>query len=1678
MIDFKQVNSRVNPSSSIDYKELNSRLPKSVVKVEEPKVERIDAGQNYRNLLAGGDYQVYNKTVPVKKSEPLKYVQQTADPFKSLMSNFGEDTMANSTSKMESESFGLKDIFGMIRATTDWASLPVSLLLNEATGAFTLKEDDKYPKSEISQSTPAVMTSDRVDTKYILDATKEMALNDIKTGGEWSMSQAAQGYLKARGITDGRDVKIQDIAVLGSFGIFHMFGDLVLGIPAMKTLKEFALWKKVGQLEKPLKESVTITKGITRDIPIAQDLKIKVVPKQKSVIFEGYIKRGSKGEILNAPLELDTIISETSKATGREVVLAVKGNNLILKATDNISSSMPVSKAIVPNKIEMAGQELLKPQEITPAKSSMALDFNAEPTVSETPTVNMEIPASKTTTNIDVADKKIDENITKAEYSGNQIAKEAKDLGSDQGGLSDYTLKQIKAEDYKTENIKIDELRKLDKDLDEYLSNNKIREYEGEPFSMNPIVNSKGEVLDGYNRIAQMLADGEREITILKGINKTLSSEIKPDKGEYIELPKSQAETKLKTIETPEQYRLAKSIAPDLNFIMKSSKKFNGYFRPNGMAGEEIAMNRELYKRGKEESKEQYQTRIGKTMAHEIGHLIDYMPDKNLSRGNLIGRLKTLSKFRKNFVDDPAILDERSKIISEINKIVKDDVLLDSQQDKLTEPLFKKLEAINKKIEFNNPRFKDELIKLSRIWKPWEDGLNPSYDGYRKSPAELYADFVSVLFNDPALAQETAPTFYKSFFRSLDKKPDVEREFLSIQAELMGDKPSLMKSRYQMLKDSGQNAQGKFASMVAEKQALNKKPWLEALMREGWYQHAWTRKKGKPIQNLMEVMDRGFNNEIYLWTEKNIKPIMDVLKKADLTASDMDAVLSLERIAKDITRQDVANIKGMDVKTSEEVLSELENILGKEKADIVLKQAQNLRDALKDLQLQFPDLWSSEQLELMKSNNFYAPFNVLFKETNNIGYYIKQSVGNIDKDFSPFVNTLLRAKAVSHFGAKNSIKKNVIDNLLEENAGDIKKAEVSNIKTESGKMIRNVKTPPKDWGLVEIKRDGKIESYYLPDDIANSLNQDNLGTLSSLLKPFNVITKPFKQLYTGVINPGFQVVNFLFRDWGTSSLIFSPEWTRAAQDKSNKGLNILANNTYRNVIAKLNQAKWYWKSFKNIKEKNLFGRYTPIVEEGLKSHIIEVDPSGMYKIDTKNLKEQDAMAVKYILQTLGLKEKGSKLSQLGKQAKGLAQTLEETPKLAAYMHMKQLGVLDDNNLSVIRNHVGSPNFWKQARQSKNISSLFIFYNPIIRGIENMGKKAFVKDAAGKGSRTAFWYRMMRKAIIPALVGVAAEEGFFGDDEKRKWSLLPEYLKGNYLNIPIGIDENGKVKSISVPMDEEARMVHSFVRNIARIALHSNDKNIRRRALVDILAYTGGQVPGTIPAISIAESWSTAMSGGNPYDSFRRQHIFLANELNLPTSEKAKIMTKWTLNQSGILKLNLHDSVESRTVTEQIVSNTPVINRFYRITNRGDYEADQQIIKEERTKAAIELMIKKGVVNNLVEKINKDPKYDPTVDLIKLAKERIGDDKNIKEIASEYKTLNNALQEEYITNFGNVHYRSLMNQSNDAKEKLLLDIYDRGYMDDKEYLKFILTSLSLKIISKEIAAPILVQTVGK
>jgi hypothetical protein len=126
-----------------------------------------------------------------------------------------------------------------------------------------------------------------------------------------------------------------------------------------------------------------------------------------------------------------------------------------------------------------------------------------------------------------------------------------------------------------------------------------------------------------------------------------------------------------------------------------------------------------------------------KVMAHEIGHFVDYLPDRVL-KGTFAGKIAAVKSLARNFG------------------------------------------------EFKDATMRDEVYTLSKdYWRPYdEETAKQSYVDYRKKGEELYADFISMLFVEPSILNKKAPQTLDAFISFLDAKPKVKEKFYEVWDDL------------------------------------------------------------------------------------------------------------------------------------------------------------------------------------------------------------------------------------------------------------------------------------------------------------------------------------------------------------------------------------------------------------------------------------------------------------------------------------------------------------------------------------------------------------------------------------------------------------------------------------------------------------------------------------------------------------------------------------------------------------------------------------------------------------------------------------------------------------------------------------------------------------------------------
>lgn len=125
----------------------------------------------------------------------------------------------------------------------------------------------------------------------------------------------------------------------------------------------------------------------------------------------------------------------------------------------------------------------------------------------------------------------------------------------------------------------------------------------------------------------------------------------------------------------------------------------------------------------------QPQVRAPRVLAHEIGHMIDYIEDGKVARGNLIGHLKRLKRF--------------------------------------TDQTLGALEI-------------KELRAQSKDLITWWRGAD-EFEAYFAKPTEMYAELFGIYLADPGAMEQRAPMLYNALTGALDQHPEIKKTWQHIQ---------------------------------------------------------------------------------------------------------------------------------------------------------------------------------------------------------------------------------------------------------------------------------------------------------------------------------------------------------------------------------------------------------------------------------------------------------------------------------------------------------------------------------------------------------------------------------------------------------------------------------------------------------------------------------------------------------------------------------------------------------------------------------------------------------------------------------------------------------------------------------------------------------------------------------
>lgn len=1099
----------------------------------------------------------------------------------------------------------------------------------------------------------------------------------------------------------------------------------------------------------------------------------------------------------------------------------------------------------------------------------------------------------------------------------------------------------------------------------------------------------------------------------------------------------------IKPIEVPELVRLVRNLTGKIPGIKEKMGAKLGYF--TGKEGE-VFINANLFKQGNE-------TQVAKTLAHEIGHLVDWLPDETLKRGNLLGHLLALKKFTSSVfstsegaaVDVQKIRDAATKDVLKERGLSLTDYIKDKTvREKVKNDIEAKVAEL-KKADGNieNDKIKEELTKVTEYWRPYDKtASSPAYLAYRKKAAEIYADAVSMLFNSPGLLEQMAPTFYKEFFKALDARPEVKVAYFSLQELLNGSSEEIFKARMDDIRKGFERAEA-LQEQFRAKQTLSIKSLWEKLRQQVDDVNFPITKRQLEAEKAGKLYGEGENpkflldekslvdNENFLFVSDVQKNITEPIEAAGMSQEDLGTYLLLDRMRKG--RADIANPYGFNPKNANEQLDYLKSQVG----------ADNFK-LLEDKALEFHDLVfkSVEEAvrvgsynldtylsEILPNRDNYAAFQVVDYMQDRMPATIKGQIGTFKEVANPLISTILKTVSLNRLNAFQRAKNATIKMLNDSFPDEI--SETRKITTD-GKLA--VFRPAEGKGGLEVLENGRMTSYDVDPYIAESFSHNKVGDLNvvvSLIDKFN--NKLWKPIVTSY-NLGFVLGTNPIRDF-------------------KRNYKIIPNATIGNML------KAYAESLPSA------ARYAKGQLDDFTRSLVESKAIAA-PVNDINLQDVDS-EFKSILERFGIIKKMPEKSLKAMLIKPVQQLLagiqftanmtEAVSKIAGAKIRIAGGESGESLAYNVRNFTGTPNWRTKGTQTKTTNAIFTFSNIIKEGY-----KTDLQIATNPNTRSGYWFKTVKLDLVPKFFMFLASAGVLGKELKDIMDKQTEYDKSNYIIIPIGVNpEDGKPIVIRMPHDESGRLAASFFWKMANFI-----KNGRLENLQDVFALGAGQFPSASPLIQLAAGWTQYLSGKNPYDNFRGRAVIDDTTWQAGGGAALTKMVEWTTNTLGLTNFSTYDA-SKQSGFETFMQLAPWFRSMFKITDYGLQEKYKAPLDDAKTQEARTLIKDQGIVNGYANDAIKE-NLTPDEALAKYGKQvvsdALGDKYTVDQAKSILDKFKNAVQKK---NIDDPRISVLQSATSNNQKAEVLRAIQADIKDPADFKAFLLQAVQDKTVTEDV-----------
>ena len=1076
------------------------------------------------------------------------------------------------------------------------------------------------------------------------------------------------------------------------------------------------------------------------------------------------------------------------------------------------------------------------------------------------------------------------------------------------------------------------------------------------------------------------------------------------------------------------------------------------------------------------------------TLAHEIGHLHDWMDDQQLKKGGILAKIAAITGYRNKtlaeFLGAPTVVTKKERIYirSLARETIKREGVLKQGSKEFNQAVSNKYRELlaeeeSKRQVFDEKEILEQMIAVSsemRYWPPAE--MDEKYDAYRRKPVELYADTISALLNKPEMLKEKGPTLFRALMNYFGERPIMKQAYDDIVA-YMSDPDTLQDNREQFFLRSEQHDKERRANEFQEKaeeeritvskiwDSLRKMfdtktlPYIRLVQK-------W-QKEGKEIDPWERIdwwMTRlpYVKSEIAYFLQKSIE-VIETAKQNGIESEKLHELMLMQRIINDPKRADdeapVVSTGGFTKSTAEEYLAGMQRKMEPDKWQLMLKLAQDFRDIYKK---QVIDVVSESQLlppaylDYMQKNPYYVTFEMMDKNfekafgTRTVGAGIYQQYGGVGEIGDVLVATMFKGAALIRAARHNDTKIALLQTLTKEGE-TVRKARIIFKTKKHGNQILTMKhttPPPKNMGMISVARHtirnvatgekdargrniyeeqlvGVVEEYYIDKDLADLWNQT--PDKADILMRLGMLTK--------------LIITKLFIQW-------NPGWILANPVRDFLGTWKKTPFGFFDLLKAYGRtAGEAWASGMNTqmgeREKKLLEWRCIVPDSAIrdsheKSELVELMEKGY-------LKDRKDFLGRYYKIWGSLKEQGydkflllpplsrflTKLGKVGERWGKFAG--DEVMQMAQQKSGETFPVEYQANMIITR--FGTPNSFAEGMATKWAEIFFPFSRIAIQDMFS-GLEAY------KENRMVYFLKTAIINIMPKVLIFAMMAGGMGDELKDKSRKITSYFRRMYNVLPIPFaDVGGQTLFLKVPQDYTGQAIGAIFDSM----IAGNFSG----ALGVAGAVASYQPFNLNPFITTVFDWMKYYTTGEVPINFYGSPVIPERVAEAGGTEALKYMSKATFNDflGGMLFKFPTENVERiEPISKKLLGTFPInaLGRFIGITDSGLLERDRDVVRDVQSEDAKRLL---KIRSDVISIINKSEKNITRQDLLKYYMGAVKN-KEIDPKAQSFKEFSNIWYNIGLKKEGSTYLASYLNARTTMQKVALLNSWEKSVPKNK------------------------------